>query len=252
MEKKTIKKRKIIRNFNLDEKIYCLCTIRPRCKTNINTILQQSNKSSYAYLSGESGIFKQLIKRKWLKKDREYVDPSLIIERDKRSLTRVYYRANPLPVIKRINERILLDDLDEYVIKDKLNTKFFKDSLEKINSSSLDEAQGIEQIIFTLDLLFFTIEKIGWPNWKINTEKQYEKAKKSLNNEIRSLLKNPKLLNQIISKSKVSNDLAIDFLNFSVIPESTLLKLKGINSYVQRWREFDILTKAMNEIIIKK
>lgn len=259
MKKKTSKTKRNRRNFNLNEKIYCLCAIKPRCERDINEILQQSKKSSCSYLSVK---FTELEHRKWLVRDKTYRPESSEKEQDKRKLNVKYYRADPFPVIERINtEKILLDELDEYVISDKLNSPFFKYALEKIsspNSIGIDipeevQPEGIEQMIFTLDFLFFAMEKADWipkNSRNIKTKKQYETAKKSLRTELESTMKKePNLVNQTESYTHVPINLIVDCLMFSIIPESTLFAMKGINNVIKMWYDLESFTKIRDKIL---
>jgi hypothetical protein len=258
MKKKTSKTKRNRRNFNLDEKIYCLCAIKPRCERDINEILQQSKKSSCSYLSVK---FNELEHRKWLVRDKAYRPESSEKEQDKRKLNVKYYRADPFPVLERINtEKILLDELDEYIIRDKLSSPFFKYAFEKIsspNSIGIDipeevQPEGIERMIFTLAFLFFAMENTGWiaKSFKnIRTKKQYEAAKKSFKIELESIMKKePNLINQTKSNTHIPIDFVVEGLIFSIIPESTLSALKFLNNVVKMWYDLESLTKVRDKI----
>lgn len=60
------------RVYNICEKIYFLCFIQPRSKTEVDEILHGPKNRAYSYLSGKAGVFKQLEKSGWLIEDKEF------------------------------------------------------------------------------------------------------------------------------------------------------------------------------------
>ena len=147
------------RVLNLDEKIYFLCFKEPKSRQEVADILYgkdtRKSKTAYSQFSGKDGKFKELVKKKWIKPDKRFKpDIKNFKKVDGRFLTRDYFRSDPFPIILKIKEGAVLDSFDEYVLREKLMSPFFKSFIGPDIPSN-----PIEYIITTLDFLFLEIDK---------------------------------------------------------------------------------------------
>ena len=235
---------------NIEEKIYFLCFSKPRSRTEIAEILygpkSSKNKSAYAYLSGKTGIIEKLADEKigWL----EYLPNYKPIlgkgkKIDKRSLNRKYYRSTCKPLISRIEQRTSLDKFEEYIVRDKLNSLFFKRFIGNEIPSD-----PIKHIISILDILLVIIdENIELRelniqlSHNIETKKQYNNIKKKMKVIIDKLPELKELLKKDPSKS-VEN-----FLIFITIPNILFCKIMRISDLGQTYYQIRNLLRKLSE-----
>jgi len=242
MKKKTSKTKKNSRNLNLDEKIYYLCAIKPQCETDINDILHQSKKSSCSYLSVK---FTELKHRGWIVKDSTYKPESLKNEKDQRKLKREFYRANPQLVLDRIKERVQLDNFEEYILLDKLNSTFLNIYLEE----NIPSGNPFEYIISKLDFLLIMIdENIGlkelnlYLSKNIETKQQYKNMKKKIRNEFTHLTK-------IFSDQSLNNsELNKNLLDFLVFPDLLFNRIMRISDRGKDYYQMRTILRSFSEI----
>lgn len=171
---------------NLEEKTYYLCFREPMCRKEIVERLYGTNSnkihSAYAQFSGKIGVLKKLSDKDWIKPVKFKSDLSKGKKIDKRFFNREYFIATSKPIIDQLNKKIQLDMFEEYVLREKFESPFFRSFL----GWSIP-ADPIEYIISIMDMIFIEIdENIGLRELNIElsndirTINQYNAFKKEI------------------------------------------------------------------------
>ncbi|EMR75601.1 hypothetical protein MBGDF03_00148 [Thermoplasmatales archaeon SCGC AB-540-F20] len=134
-----------------------------------------------------------LIKREYIEIKKSHING--------RSKNILYGKVNPL-INRLYQQKFPLDDFDEYVLRDKLDSPLFRPFVKEQGYLSFGFNNSIDYILFLFDFLIVLLEEKGLFDSKgIETIEQYDQRKESAEESF--LVFPEKILNNLIQNSDV-------------------------------------------------
>lgn len=183
---------------NLDKIIYFLCFDQPRYVSEISKLLYGlKSEINRTYLSGKK--LPELIEKGWIEKIPKEKTSNIIAKknRDGRNKARIYYKASSDSIISKIKKTTELDDFEEFVLRNMIDSPFFRNFV--VNSLPSDpksfNSDPFEYIISLLDIILIEVdENIGLRELNIQlslgikSKKQYNRLKRNIKKVMREKL----------------------------------------------------------------
>jgi len=191
---------------------------------------------------------------------------------DGRVFNRTYYLADCNPVVSKIKKTESLTSFEEYVIRDKFDSKFFRNMIDNFTYRVLENLPfyAIDYIISRMDLLFLSIDEnidlrelsIHYSN-NISSKSGYDNKLKQIEQDVNSI--DPRTINKIVKRSdniikyvggrsptkttqSYSKEKLREFLKFIVIPESIFKKILSISPSGKDYHEMKNMMKYLSEL----
>jgi hypothetical protein len=227
------------------EKVYLIAYIHPEEYNiyQIEKLLFGPNKTHKAYtaIKSEGFLQKGYIKR----------IPDKRKGRSEKTLV-----ANIDFLISEMKNRMPLSSFDEYIMREKLDSKFFRYLVGGFESWAIQQHpfDAMDTIISIMEMFFIVAgknESIMRFSGDIETEKQYRDKKNRIKKIVKLLEKEkPDLFESVFGKSKIPFNLLSDFFILLVIPANTCNKMRGISTLGKIYYLFNPITDAINKLNI--
>lgn len=215
----------------LTHKVYFATFDEPKYVMEIGNIIYGVEKQTYPKLMGENSAIDKCLKRGWIEdvtKSIEIPDPKPLGFEKRR-----YYKAKLDPLIDQIKGISSLDSFDEYILRDKFNSRFVRYLIQEEISKSLKNTSfySIENVLLLFEFIVIIFEDEGAferHSQGIETIDQYEKKKDEISQKIKSIIENRPDLKELFDQEKISLEVFIDMFVFFIFPKKVLDKSKTI------------------------